>query len=720
MTQAGMILGTAAYMSPEQARGKPADARSDLWAFGCVLYEMLTGRRAFMALGGSHSDPGSGEQESIADVLAAVVSRTPDLSVLPGKTPAGVRRLLQRCLDRDRRHRLQTAADARLRLEEVAAETPEPVAQPAVVMVKPRGWMTAAIGLVTAAAILEVPALKHLREAPAAPGETRTEIVTPATTDRGSFAISPDGRYLVFAGENNGRSQLWLRPLASSTAQPLADTEGGTRPFWSPDGGSLAFFAGGKLRVLDIASRRVHPLVDALAARGGAWNAAGVVLFSPTQSSPLFQIIATGGIPSAVTRLDQQQSHAQPQFLADGRHFIFFALGNPDHAGVYLGTLDSDVITRLTPAEAPGAFLPAGWLVWPREGTLWAQSADVVKGVLTGSPIALSGSVAIDTGMSAVSTSATGLMALRAGAASRRQLQWFDRHGRSLGTLGDPDESSLVAPRVSPDGRFIAVYRVVNGNTDVWILDGSHKERLTTDPALDRFAIWSPDSRAVIFDSNRSGIRRLYMTSVGTKEEHELLASTHDVVAQSWSSDGRFVLYAEVGTASTGDFDLWALPLAGDRHPFPVLKTALTEKGGDFSPDARWIAYMSDRTGRSEIYVRRFVAPGSSEVVNQQDREWPVTSAGGIYPKWASNGSELYYLAPNGTVAAVPVRTSATTFESGSPVSLFPTRVFGGGADNQQGPQYDVTRDGRFLINTVMDDTTPITLIQNWSPPRTP
>jgi Tol biopolymer transport system component len=311
-------------------------------------------------------------------------------------------------------------------------------------------------------------------------------------------------------------------------------------------------------------------------------------------------------------------------------------------------------------------------------------------------------------------------MALRAGAASRHQLQWFDRHGRSLGTLGDPDESGLSAPRVSPDGRFIAVYRVVNGNTDVWILDGSRMTRLTTDPALDRYAIWSPDSREVIFESNRSGTRQLYMTSLETRVEHLLLDSKQDTVPMSWSSDGRYALYAAVGTEIASNFDLWALPLAGDRRPFPVLKTPFTEKGGVFSPDGRWIAYMSDRTGQSEIYVRRFLAPGSPDVGNQQDREWPVSVAGGIYPKWAPNGSELYYLAPDGTVTAASVRASTTTFESDAPVPLFPTQVYGGGADNAQGWQYDVSRDGRFLINTVHDDTTPITLIQNWTPPRTP
>jgi Tol biopolymer transport system component len=716
MTGLGMLIGTAAYMSPEQAKGRPADKRSDLWAFGCVLFEMLAGKRAFTAVSSSNSASGAEEAEAIAEVLAAVLGRPPDWSALPSTTPAGVRRLLQRCLDRDRRQRLQSAADARLRLEEIV-DAPEPMAHTTAVADRSLGWIAAVIGLTIVALVLAVPTIRHLREAAPLPAlEMRTEIVTPPTAERGSFAISPDGRYLAFAGENDGHSQLWLRRLASSTAEPLGGTEGGTRPFWAPDSESLAFFAGGKLRVLDRTSGHIRVLTDAVGSRGGTWNAAGVVLFAAANSSALFQIPAiAAGAPKPVTRLDQQLSHAQPQFLPDGRHFIYYGLGNADHTGVYLGALDSDVVTRLTPADAAGAFLPAGWLVWPRDGTLWAQPFDITNGVLTGTATAMSGSVVIElNGMSAVSASASGLLALRSGSA-KRQLQWFDRGGRPLGVVDDPDEASLTSPRLSPDGKLVAVYRTVNANADVWVLDGSHKTRITTDPLMDRFPIWSPDGRSLIFESNRSNLRQLYMTDLETRVEHPLPSTTHNVVPQSWSSDNRFVLYAEQGPARPGDFDLWVLPLTEDRQPFAVVKTAFTEKGGDFSPNGRWIAYMSDQSGRPEIYVKRFVQPGSSE----NGREVQVSTAGGIYPRWAPNGSELYWLAPDATVTAARVRTSAPTFEYDPPISLFRTRVLGGGMDNQQGSQFDVTQDGRFLINAVLDDATPITLIQNWTPPPT-
>jgi Tol biopolymer transport system component len=714
MTQVGMILGTAAYMSPEQARGKPADTRSDLWAFGCVLYEMLTGRRAFTALTVSHHDSDQREGEQIADVLAAVLTRTPDWSPLPAWTPDGVRRLLHRCLERDRRHRLQSAADVRILLEDAIAEPRE--ARVAASASRSRGLMAVMLALLVVVVILSVPVIKYVGEvAPALP-ETRTDIVTPPTTDRVSFALSPDGLQLAFAGENNGRLQLWLRPLASSVAQPLAGTEGGAHPFWSADGASLAFFAAGKLQVLDLASRRVRPLADVRNARGGTWNAAGVLLFPPRGASPLFRTTAAGEAPRAVTKLDQQQGHIQPQFLPDGRHFIFFANGNPDHAGVYVGTLDSDVVNRLTPAEGAGVFLPTGWLVWPRDGTLWAQPVDVARGALMRNPIALAGSIAIEGLMSAISASANGLIAFRAGVASRRQLQWFDRHGESLGTLGDPDESDLSDPRVSPDGRLVAVYRSVKGNSDLWLFDGPRATPLTTKPAEDRLPTWSPDGSAVIFESNRSGTRQLYMKQIGINSPEEpILPSKTSVIPQSWSADGRFLLYDEI---ENGNYDLWALPLIGERRPFPVLTTEFTEKGAEFSPDGRWIAYMSDHSGQSEIYVRRFILPGSPEAAEQRDPE--VSTAGGIYPKWARDGSELYYLAPDGTLMAVPVRMTTTSFEKGTPVPLFPTRIVGGGLDNEQGNQYDVAPDGRFLINTVLDDTTPITLIQNWMPPRTP
>jgi serine/threonine protein kinase len=715
MTGVGMLLGTAAYMSPEQAKGRPADTRTDIWAFGCVLYEMVTGRRAFAAVTGSN-DKSEARHEEIADVLAAVLTRAPDWSALPAGTPAGVRRLLHRCLDRDRRQRLQSAVDVRLRLDDAIAE-PDDTPIAAVSVAPNRGWIVAAmVGVV--AVILSVPAIRHVREVASIPPEMRTEIVTPLTTDRESFALSPDGRQLVFAAENNGRSQLWMRPLSSSVAHPLPDTEDGARPFWAPDGKSLAFFAGGKLKVLDLASGRVHPTPFVVTAvRGGAWNDKGVVLVAQS-GNPLVRTTPAGETPKAVTKLDQQTSDVKPQFLPDGTHFIFYAVGNPDNTGVYLGSLESDVVSRLTAADAAGAFLPSDYLLWPRDGTLWAQHVDLARGVLSGNRVALSGSVAFENGgVSAISVSANGLIALRAGAASRRQLEWFDRHGKLLGALGDADDSSFNSPRLSRDGQAVTVTRTINGNTDVWLVDSDHTKPLTSDPATDRISIWSPDGTKIIFDSNRTGIRQLYKMNVETTGTETLLfQSPVAKTPQSWSTDGRFLLYAEAGTSGIVS-DLWILPLNGE-PPFPFLKTPATEKGGEFSPDpdSRWIAYMSDESSQPNIYVRRFVRPGSSESMVQRQ----ISTAGGIYPKWARDGKELYYLAPDGAMMAVPIRMSATTFEkTGPPAMLFQTRVYGGGSDNQQGPQFDVAPDGRFLMNTVMDDATPITVIQNWTPPPT-
>ena len=315
----------------------------------------------------------------------------------------------------------------------------------------------------------------------------------------------------------------------------------------------------------------------------------------------------------AVTKLDRQTSHRFPYFLPDGRQFLFYAQGTPETAGIYLGSLDSAETRRLTAADTAGVYLSSGWLLWVRAGTLVAQRLDLERKALTGDPVTLADPVAFDatSAASAVSVSAAGLVAYRAGGANRRQLAWFDRSGKALGTMGAPDENSLTAPRVSPDGRRVAVYRTVQGNTDIWLLDGTRTSRFTFDAALDRFPIWSPDGSRIVFDSNRKGHRDLYQKpSSGAGTEELLVESPQDKVATDWSADGRFILYHSIDP-QTGR-DLWVLPLEGDRKPWVFLKTSFDERNGQFSPDGRWVAYMSNESGRLEIYIRPFAAPAAS------------------------------------------------------------------------------------------------------------
>jgi Tol biopolymer transport system component len=706
MTQAGMILGTAAYMAPEQARGKTTDKRSDIWAFGCVLYEMLAGMRAF---GG----------EDFTVTLARVIEREPDFDALPSTVPARISQAVRICLRKDSKQRVGDIRDVRLALEG-AFETTAP--QAAATAAAPRGrlaWIAAFGVAAVLAAALAIPAVRYLRETP--PAETRVDIVTPATDQPAMFALAPDGRQIVFVASGDSTSSLWLRSLATTTAQRLAGTEAAQYPFWSPDSRSLGFFAGGALKRLDLGGGAPQTLAPAFVGFGGTWSADGVILFAPGPIGPLMCVSATGGAAAAVTMLGSQQTgHIWPHSLPDGRRFLFYARGAPDTTGVYLGTFDGRASTRLTPADSAGVYLPSGWLLWVRAGTLVAQRLDLAQAALTGEPVTVADGVAVDDGVfrSAVSVAATGLVGYRTGEGSQRQLTWFDRSGTAWGTVGDPDGNGLSNPRVSPDGRRVAVIRTVQGNTDVWLLDGARRSRVTFDAARDDAPLWSPDGTRIVFRSNRTGQYDLYqkLTS-GAGMEERLVASDQVKLPTSWSADGRFLLYFSDVPQRT-DFDLWVVPMAGERTPSVFLKTPFREMWGAFSPNGRWVAYTSNESGRMEIYVRPFVAPGAAgTAAGAAGGQWQVSTAGGTYPVWRSDGKELYYLNRAGAMMAAPITVTGLTVEPGAPVVLFPTRIFGGGLDAPQSRQYDVALDGRFLINTELDSAdVPITLLQNWHP----
>jgi Tol biopolymer transport system component len=611
-----------------------------------------------------------------------------------------------------------------------------------------RGRLATVVALVVAVVVavaLAVPAVEHVRETPSpAPPETRVEINTPATDQPTSFALSPDGRQIVFVASGDGASRLWLRSLATTTAQPLAGTEGATAPFWSPDGRSLGFFSGNALRRLDLGGGAPQTLAPTQAGSGGTWNADGVIVFSQSRNTPLMRVSASGGLTAAVTTLgSRQQGHVTPSFLPDGHRFLFYAIGALDTAGIYLGALDGRAPTLLTPAESNGMFLPrlpgpsevsggGGWLLWLRAGALVAQRLDVAQAALTGEPRTLADGVAVD-GLSytspyssALSVAATGLVAYRAGGGSQRQLSWVDRSGAVRGTIGEPD-GSLSNPRVSPNGRRVAVERTVQGNEDIWLLDGFRTTRFTFDATIDIRPVWSPDGTRMVFGSNLTGQRDLYqkLTS-GAGVAERLVASDQLKNAYSWSADGRFLLYHSQDPQT--NTDIWVVPMAGDHASSVFLKTPFREAYPEFSPDGRWVAYQSSESGRSEVYVRPFVPPGVAGSIADVERrvrlrpeqaagQWQVSTAGGIVPMWRPDGKELYYLNPEGAMMAAPVAVTGGTFALGAPVELFPTRIYGGGVDGQQGRQYDVASDGRFLINTVLNSASaPITLLMNWDP----
>ncbi len=582
------------------------------------------------------------------------------------------------------------------------------------------GWIVAAVVLGITTAVLAVPTIRYLRLAP--PPEIRTDIVTPATSQPYSFALSPDGRQIVFVASGDGASRLWLRSLASTTAQPLAGTEGATDPFWSPDSRSIGFFADHALKRLDLGGGAPYTLAPAPAEFGGTWNAAGVILFAPSWGSSFMRVSATGGAARAVTTLKAgQPQQGVPFFLPDGHHFLFVVVASSAANGVYLGDLTGGAATRLTNASGSPVYLPTGWMVWVTGGALMAQRLDVAKAALSGAPVTLATGLLVSGNR--VSVSATGLVAYRATAARQTQLTWFDRSGAARGSITAPD-GTLFEPRVAPNGRRVVVARATAQGQNLWVLDGERMSRLTFGADIDFDPVWSPDGTRIVFGSNRSGAFDLYQTPVnGTLGDAQLLLSSGQVkisgVPTSWSPDGRFLLY-ESNAAQTGA-DLWVVPMVGARTPAVFLKTPFDTERGVFSPDGRWVAYQSNESGRFEIYVRPFHPPGTKDPDTASGAmQWQASTAGGIDPTWRPDGKEIDYIDPSGAMMAAPITVSGATFAAGTPVKLFQTHIFGGGEDLTSAPEYDIAPDGRFLIDTVPESAAaPITLILNWNPAAT-
>jgi serine/threonine protein kinase len=701
----GTILGTAAYMSPEQAKGKAAERSSDVWAFGCVLYEMLTGRAAFAG-------------ETVAEILAAVLTAEPDWKLLPADTPISLQRLLRRCLQKDRKERLQHIGDARIEINDAgSAELFKD--EPRRNVSGSRLWLSALIaGVLIGAVIMWMVAS---RTTVPAPPEMRLELATPLTPDPVSLAISPDGQQVVFVATSNGRQQLWLRSLNSTSSRPLAGTDSGTYPFWSPDSRSIGFFNEGKLKLIDIDGGLVRELASAPNPLGGTWNSNGTILFTPNYTGPIFRISVTGGDAAMVTRVEgQQSSHRFPLFLPDGRHFLYYVPGGTNSnvlteaRGVYVGQLDAASTIRLLDADAEAAYAPPGYLLFARQGKLIAQKFDSAKLELSGNPfpvadqsLALGGS-ATSVGLSA---SAAGPIVYRGDQAGglKRQFVWFDRSGKETGKVGPPDDANPLGQSLSPDGRRIALMRTVDGNTDIWTLDLTRGalSRVTFDKALEVDPVWSYDGRSIFFSSNRKGVFDIYQKSATGGGEDLVLTTPLNKGVSDVSPDGRFVLYRSPG--KTG-FDVWAVPIDGERKPVPVAQTDFEERDGQFSPDGKWVAYQSNESGRVEIWVHSF--PGSSGKLQ-------VSTNGGAQVRWRPDGKELFYIALDGQLMSVPIRyPNSQTVEAETPVVLFPTHV--GGAVQSLAPQfYNVSADGKqFLMDTIVTEAgnSPITVILNWKP----
>jgi eukaryotic-like serine/threonine-protein kinase len=729
-TMQGVLLGTAAYMSPEQAKGKSVDRRADIWAFGCVLYEMLTGKMAFSG-------------ETVTDTLAAVIMKDPDSSQLPPGTPARVRVLLQRCLQKDPKQRLRDIGDARISLDELLAGSPDAMLTGALEPSSAAGsrsrqlWITRGVAAAFAVALAAL-AFAYFRENPGTPAAlVRFEIPAPQNIVSSAFGLSPDGRQLAFVGRAaDGRGQIWVRPLDSLEARPLAGTEtGGTieSVFWSPDSRYIAFPSvrsgaggSGELLKVDVSGGPTQKICDFTGnSTGGSWGPDGAIIFA--SGSGLMQVSAAGGTAWPLTTVRGLEEDAFPQLLPDGRHFLYshVVTERPD-ATTHIGSLDvapaRQDSKQLLPNGFGAVYVPSsnphkGQLLFlTAAGTLMAQPFDARKLQLSGEPIPLvQGFQGVN-----FSASSSGVLAYRTTAGGGLyRLAWYDRQGKMVEAGAAPSPYNSLA--LSPDGkRAFAFSTTLSGR--LWLVDLA--TNLTTPftfpsaPAGEYGGdpVWSPDGSRVIFAANGGGfLASLYEKPVsGATDEHLILKSPDVKHPRSWSPDGRFLMY-DAYNLNTGRAEIWALPVDGDRKPAPILKGGFNVGSAHISPDSHWMAYGSDETGRPEIFVREF-STNSAESNFVLGGQWQISTGGGVDPRWGSDGKELYYRALDGEVMVVEVVTK-TTFEPGLPRKLFqgPPLLYPAGADAPS--EWGITPDGKrflFQVSAVQVAQAPFTVVLNW------
>ena len=707
LTEQGTIMGTFQYMSPEQLEGKEADARTDIFAFGCVLYEMASGRKAFSG-------------KSRASMIAAILERDPaPISSIAPMTPPALDRVVKTCLAKEPDDRFQTAHDAKLQLEWIV-EGGSQAGAPAIVVARRKSrerWAWLAAGILGAAAL----ALGYLQlRANRAPiAMVQTSILPPekAAFDftSGSMTLSPDGSRIAFvAPDATGKSVLWVRPLSGLSAQPLAGTEAAKYPFWSADSVRIGFFAGTKLKKIDASGGPAETVCEAPDGRGGSWSREGTIVFTPNFNAGLAKVAAAGGTPVMITTLDaarKENSHRWPWFLPDGKHFLFVnrTTGSgttPQRTAIWVGSLDGKTNEILHEVDSNAEF-SSGHILFVREGTLLAQRFSPGSRKLSGDSFPVAEHLQNLSGYSLSMFSASeggALVYTGGGSLGLSQLSWLDRTGRQIETIGTP--GGIARPRLSHDEKRIAmdIRDVASANTDVWVYDIARRTqtRLTFAPGIDAYPIWSPDDTRIVFTSDRKTPGDLYeKSSAGTGEEKVVLTTDLAKTPFSWSADGRFLAFQTSSTKTTAQTgDLWTYSFA-EQKASSFLATDFNEGEPVFSPDGKWIAYVSNESGKFEIYVRTFPDTGG---------KWQISTAGGEDPLWSRDGTEIFYDS-GPKLMTVPVKTSPV-FEAGTPQLLFEARFR---TDN--GVQYDVSADGKkFLVDQDITESAlaPITLVQNW------
>jgi Tol biopolymer transport system component/predicted Ser/Thr protein kinase len=695
LTQEGTILGTFQYMAPEQLEGKEADARTDIFAFGCVLYEMATGQKAFS---------GKSQASLISSIMG---SQPPAISTISPMTPPAFDRVVRTCLAKDPDDRWQTAHDVMLELK-WAAEGGSAADLPAPVVARRKNrerlaWAALGVAAGALAAGLASAVLAG-RSKPSPP--VRFDIAVPRNLDVGYMAVSPDGRQLAYVLEDApGHGTLRLRSLDSVDARMLEGTLGARAPFWSPDGRSIAFFADGKLKRLPAAGGSLQTICDGNGTGGGAWSSNGTILFSPEFGDALYRVPASGGTPVAVTKLDRERQevfHGWPQFLPDGKRFLYVARSvSREKTAIRAGSLDSADAPLVVRADSGGLYVPTGYLLFGREGALLAHKFDPgrlkVRGEAT--PLLPRMRIEFDDNHALFSASADGsVVAYVAGEPPQGQLIWLDRFGKAVGTVGSPADYGLLS--ISPDEEHVvtSIRDPGTGTTDVWAVDLARgtRTRLTSDPSDDFGAVWSRDGQRVVFTSDREGFYNLYAVAAsGGGATETVLKSGQDKWSTHWSADGELVLFNSFDARTK--FDLWALPMAKGSQPIEFLRTPFNEISATLSPDGRWITYASDESGKPEVYVQSYPPSGFKR---------QVSTAGGMLPRFGGTGTELFYVAPDRKLMAVDVRVAGLKLETGDPKPLFEIRREGLG----------ISRDGsRFLaVVPVEEESRPVTVVLNW------
>lgn len=702
ITQAGSVVGTVQYMSPEQVSGQQVDARSDIFAFGVMMYEMLSGKRAFTG-------------KTQLRVASSILEEVPEsLSSIQPLVPPALEFVVNSCLVKEPENRTQSISDVKRQLQWIL-DGGSQVNMPAVVVHKRRSrehvaWSVAAFFVLVSL----VGGFFYWRATSEPKQVMRGNLLPPSVSKQGILdpTISPDGRYVVYTSDNNGLHQLFLQPFDSPIPQPISGSDGANFPFWSADSRSVGFFANGKMKRAEVAGGPVQAIADAPNGRGGAWNADGTILYAPDSNGSLFRVSAAGGKPTKVTTLDHAKHHAThrwPTFLPDGKHFLFMVgtTGNDNPSNeVYIGSLDSPDAKAVIAASSNPQYA-SGYLLFRRETSLMAQPFDDKRGQTTGDavPIVEQLKFAPSLSLAAFSASMNGILVYQTGAVSdTSRLLWFDVSGKQTGTLGQPELGSAI--RISPDEKQTAETMTDStGNIDIWVYDNAReiKTRLTFDPSRDVLPIWFPDGKRIVFSSERFDNRfQIFVKNAdGSGTEEQLLKSGDTDLASDISSDAKYLVFIRRVTGGPNGTDLWVMPLTGEQKPYPYLATHYNESYARISPDVHWLAYSSNESGRDEVYVSTFPVGGS---------KWQISNGGGNYPIWSKDGKQIYYRSPDNHLMVAPVTFTNASVQPGAPRELFifnPVLTFA---------CIDVTRNGRFLINSATQQATsaPISFTENW------